>query len=309
MNVTVRDVIIIGSGPAGYTAAVYAARAGHSPLLFEGALTAGGELMNTSEVENYPGFPEGIQGPDLMEAMKKQAERFEAELVRDDVISLDLSGETKIVVDSEEKEHQAKTVILAMGAAYKTLGLPDEERLGGRGVSYCATCDGFFFRGKEIAVVGGGDSALEEALFLTRFASKVTLVHRRDGFRAKQIMLDRAQADPKIQIDINSVVSEIHGDDKLEALTLTDTITGAARKIDAQGLFVAIGQSPRSDLVRGQVELDEKGYVVIQHPTTATSVPGVFAAGDLADPKYRQAVTAAGMGCKAAQDVGWYLGD
>ncbi|MDR1834121.1 MAG: thioredoxin-disulfide reductase [Propionibacteriaceae bacterium] len=304
-----REVVIVGSGPAGYTAAIYTARAGLAPLLFEGALGAGGSLMNTSEVENFPGFPEGVEGPELMLRMRAQAERFGAELVTDDVIQVELSGAEKTLIDGSEAVHSAKAVILAMGSAYRTLGIPGEEALTGRGISYCATCDGFFFRGKDIAVVGGGDTALEEATFLTRFANSVTLIHRRDELRAKQIMVDRAQANPKISFRWNSVVTGLRGENKLGGVVLTDTLSGEKDELAVDGLFVAIGAQPRSELVRGQVEVDADGYVVVRHPGSQTSVPGVFAAGDLVDRTYRQAITAAAAGCRAAQDAERYLDD
>ena len=303
----VRDVIIIGSGPSGYTAGVYTARASLKPLLFEGALTAGGALMNTTEVENYPGFADGIMGPDLMIAMRAQAERFGAEIITDDIASVDLTGPIKTVTDSEGNEYSARTVILAMGSGYRRLGLADEDRLSGRGVSWCATCDGFFFRDKDIAVVGGGDSALEEATFLTRFARSVTLIHRRDELRASKIMIARAEADPKISFAWNSVITGINGEKSVESVTLTDTVTGDTRELAVQGLFVAIGHDPRSELVRGQVELDAAGYVLVEAPSTRTNLPGVFAAGDLVDHTYRQAITAAGTGCAAALDAERYL--
>ena len=309
MTDTLRDVIIVGSGPAGYTAAVYAARAELKPLVFEGALTAGGALMNTTEVENYPGFREGIMGPALMDEMRAQAERFGAELITDDVTELRLEGPVKVVVDSEGTEYRARTVILAMGSAYKRLGLPDEDRLSGRGVSWCATCDGFFFRDKPIVVVGGGDSAIEEATFLTRFASKVTLVHRRDEFRASKIMQARALADPKLTMAWNSTVTAIHGTDGVTGVTLTDTVTGATRELDVDGVFVAIGHDPRSELVRGQVHLDDAGYVLVDGRSTRTNLPGVFACGDLVDHTYRQAITAAGSGCQAALDAERHLAE
>ena len=303
----IRDVIIIGSGPAGYTAAVYAARADLKPLLFEGALTAGGALMNTTEVENFPGFTEGIMGPDLMLAMRAQATRFGAEIITDDVTEVDLTGQVKSVTDSSGTRYQARAVILAMGSGYRRLGLPDEDRLSGRGVSWCATCDGFFFRDKDIAVVGGGDSALEEATFLTRFARSVTVIHRRDELRASKIMIARAEADPKLSFAWNSAVTAINGESSVTSLTLTDTVTGETRELPVQGLFVAIGHDPRSELVSGQVEVDAAGYVMVDSPTTRTNVPGVFAAGDLVDHSYRQAITAAGTGCAAALDAERYL--
>ena len=307
MSDDVRNVIIIGSGPAGYTAAIYAARANLSPLVFEGSVTAGGALMNTTDVENYPGFPDGIMGPELMDSFRKQAERFGAELVPDDVTAVDLTAEVKVVTDSSGTQHRARTVILAMGSAYRKLGLPNEERLSGHGVSWCATCDGFFFRDQNIVVVGGGDSAVEEATFLTRFAKKVTIVHRRDALRASKIMQERAFGDPKIEFAWNSEVAEIHGEDLLTGLTLRDTVTGETRHIEATGLFIAIGHDPRSELVRDQVQVDEGGYVVVDAPTTHTSLEGVFASGDLVDFHYRQAVTAAGTGCASALDAERYL--
>ncbi|HET7352277.1 MAG TPA: thioredoxin-disulfide reductase [Marmoricola sp.] len=303
-----RNVIIVGSGPAGYTAAIYAARANLAPLVLEGSVTAGGALMTTTEVENFPGFRDGIQGPALMDEMRGQAERFGAELVADDAVELDLTGETKIVRTAEQT-YTARAVILAMGSGYRKLGLRDEERLSGHGVSWCATCDGFFFREQHIAVVGGGDSAVEEATFLSRFGSKVTIIHRRDELRASKIMQERAFADPKIEFAWNSEVAEIHGDDKLTGLTLRDTVTGETRELPATGLFIAIGHDPRSELLPGQVELDAEGYVLVDQPSTRTNVPGVFASGDLVDHHYRQAVTAAGTGCAAALDAERYLAD
>jgi thioredoxin reductase (NADPH) len=301
-----RNVIIIGSGPAGYTAAVYAARASLEPLVFEGAVTAGGALMNTTEVENFPGFREGIQGPALMDEMRSQAERFGAELVADDVTEVDLTGDVK-VVKTDGGTFTARAVILAMGSGYRKLGLPDEDRLSGHGVSWCATCDGFFFREQHIAVVGGGDSALEEATFLSRFGSKVTIIHRREELRASKIMQDRAFADPKIEFAWNSEVAEIHGEDKLTGLTLRDTVTGETRELPATGLFIAIGHDPRSELLTGQVDLDDEGYVLVEDRSTRTNLPGVFASGDLVDHTYRQAITAAGSGCAAALDAERYL--
>jgi thioredoxin reductase (NADPH) len=304
---TIHDVIIVGSGPAGYTAAIYAARANLKPLVFEGAFDSGGALMNTTEVENYPGFHEGIQGPDLMTAMRSQAERFGASLITDDVTALDLTGEIKVVKDSEDVEYRGRSVILAMGSAYRKLGLPDEDRLSGRGVSYCATCDGAFFRDKPIAVVGGGDSAMEEATFLSRFGSKVVVVHRRDELRASKIMAERAMNDPKIEFAWNSAVSGINGANSVESITLTDTVTGETRDVEINGLFVAIGHDPRSDLVKDEVHLDANGYVLVEGRTTATNLPGVFACGDLVDHSYRQAITAAGSGCSAALDAERFL--
>ena len=303
----VRDVIIIGSGPAGYTAAVYAARANLKPVVFEGSVTAGGALMNTTEVENYPGFSAGIMGPDLMEAMRAQAERFGAQLIRDDVTQVSLGGPLKTVTDGEGNTWSAHTVILAMGSAYRQMGLPDELRLAGRGVSWCATCDGFFFRDQDIAVVGGGDSAVEEATFLTKFARSVTIVHRRDELRASKIMAERAASNDKIAFAWNSGVEAIHGADKVTGVSLRDTVTGATRVLPVTGVFVAIGHDPRNELVKGVIDLDAGGYVQVQGRTTATNVPGVFAAGDLVDHTYRQAVTAAGSGCAAALDAEHYL--
>jgi thioredoxin reductase (NADPH) len=306
---TVRDVIIVGSGPAGYTAAVYAARADLKPLLFEGSVTAGGALMNTTDVENYPGFPEGIQGPELMDAMRSQAERFGAEIVTEDITAMDLTGTIKTVTDGYGNTFSARSVILAMGSKYRNLGLPDEDRLSGHGVSWCATCDGFFFRDKDIAVVGGGDSAMEEATFLSRFASSVTIVHRRDHLRASKIMAARAEKDPKIRFAWNSAVTAIHGESSVTGVTLTDTVTGAERELPLAGLFIAIGHDPRSELVHGQVHLDGEGYVVTDGKSTRTNLPGVFACGDLVDHTYRQAVTAAGTGSSAALDAERYLAD
>ncbi|HOB79532.1 MAG TPA: thioredoxin-disulfide reductase [Ornithinibacter sp.] len=303
----VRNVIIIGSGPAGWTAAVYAARANLEPLMFEGAVTAGGALMNTTEVENFPGFRDGIMGPDLMENMRAQAERFGTEIITDDVESVRLEDDIKVVTDSEGTEYRARAVILAMGSAYRELGLPDEKRLSGRGVSWCATCDGFFFRDQDIAVVGGGDSAVEEATFLTKFARSVTIVHRRDELRASKIMAERAHSNEKISFAWNSAVDAIHGDEKLTGITLRDTVTGDTRELPVTGLFVAIGHDPRNELVKGVVELDADGYVLVEGRTTRTNIPGVFACGDLVDHTYRQAITAAGSGCAAALDAERFL--
>ena len=308
MSENVRNVVIIGSGPAGYTAAVYAARANLAPLVYEGSVTAGGALMNTTEVENFPGFRDGIMGPALMEEMRAQAERFGALLVADDVVSVDLDGPVK-TIRTESGEVQAATVILAMGSAYRELGVENEKRLSGHGVSWCATCDGFFFRDQEIAVVGGGDSAVEEATFLSRFASKVHLVHRRDELRASAIMAERAFADPKIEMVWNAEVAEIHGDDKLSGITLRDTTDGTTRELPVTGLFVAIGHDPRSELVTDQVRLDDEGYVVVDQPSTRTNLEGVFACGDLVDHTYQQAITAAGSGCAAALDAERHLAD
>jgi len=303
----VRSVIIIGSGPAGYTAAIYAARAELSPLLFEGAVTAGGALMNTTEVENFPGFPEGIMGPALMENLRSQAEKFGTEIKTQDVVSVDLSGEVKTVTADDGATYSAHAVILAMGSGYRELGVEGEKRLSGHGVSWCATCDGFFFRGHEIAVVGGGDSAVEEATFLTRFADKVTLVHRRDSLRASKIMQERALSNPKIEFAWNSEVAEVRGDDKLATVVLRDTVSGGTRDLPVTGLFVAIGHDPRSELVKGQVDLDDEGYVLTEGRSTRTNLTGVFACGDLVDHTYRQAITAAGSGCAAALDAERYL--
>ena len=301
------ELVIVGSGPAGYTAAVYAARAGLAPVVIAGSVNAGGALMTTTEVENFPGFVDGVQGPELMESMRAQAERFGAEIVYDDATRLDLSGDVKTIETGAGVTYRARAVILTMGSAYRKLGLPEEERLSGHGVSWCATCDGFFFREQEIAVIGGGDSAMEEALFLTRFASKVTVVHRRDEFRASRIMAQRVLDDPKIEVAWNSEVAAILGDEQVTGLTLRDTITGAERRLDATGVFVAIGHDPRSELVTGQVDTDADGYVRVAHPSTRTNLAGVFAAGDLVDHTYRQAITAAGTGCAAAQDAQHYL--
>ena len=303
----IRDVIIVGSGPAGYTAAIYAARAQMKPLVFEGAVTAGGALMNTTEVENFPGFEDGIMGPQLMENMRAQAARFGAELITDDVVSLDLNGPVKTVVDGSGRSYSAKSVILAMGSAYRELQVPNEKRLSGHGVSWCATCDGFFFRGQTIAVIGGGDSAVEEATFLTRFAEKVYLVHRRDELRASRIMAERAHNDPKIEFVWNSAVVDVLGDEQVTGLRIADTQTGAERTLDVTGVFVAIGHDPRNELVKDTVELDAAGYVVVKGRSTQTSVDGVFACGDLVDHTYRQAITAAGSGCAAALDAERWL--
>jgi thioredoxin reductase (NADPH) len=303
----VRDVIIVGSGPAGYTAAVYTARANLKPLVIEG-VQYGGALMNTTEVENYPGFVDGIQGPDLMDHMRKQAERFGAELISDDATALDLTGDIKKVTVGGET-YLARTVILAMGSAYRMLGVPNEDRLMGHGVSACATCDGFFFRGQDIAVVGGGDSAMEEATFLTRFADRVHLLHRRDAFRASKIMQDRALSNDKIQVHWNTVVDDVLGEDKVTGLAVRDTVSGKGSTLGVTGVFVAIGHDPRSELVRGQVHLDDEGYVLVEAPSTRTNLIGVFACGDLVDHTYRQAITAAGTGCAAALDAERYLAD
>jgi len=302
----VRDLIIIGSGPAGYTAALYAARADLHPLVFEGAIGAGGALMTTTEVENFPGFPEGIMGPDLMENLRKQAARFGAQLVTDDVTAVDLTGAVKVVQVGDET-YYSRAVILATGSKYRYLGLDNEARLLGHGVSACATCDGFFFRDQDIAVVGGGDSALEEATFLSKFARSVTVVHRRDELRASKIMQDRAKANDKVGFRWNTEVVDVIGTDKVAGLTVRDTVTGADDHLPVTGLFVAIGHDPRSELFRGQVELDDAGYVKVQQPSTRTNLDGVFACGDLVDHTYRQAITAAGTGCAAALDAERWL--
>lgn len=307
MSAETVDVIIIGSGPSGYTAAIYAARAQLKPIVFEGAVTAGGALMNTTEVENFPGFPEGIMGPMLMDNMKEQAKRFGAQLITDDVTKVDLTGPVKAVWDGSGKEYRAHSVILAMGSGYRELGIAREKELSGHGVSWCATCDGFFFRDQDIAVVGGGDSAVEEATFLTRFAKSVTLIHRRGELRASKIMAERAHKDPKINFAWNSEVIELHGEPKLSGATLRDTVTGETRQLAITGLFVAIGHDPRSELIKGQVDLDSEGYVLVKPGSTATNLAGVFASGDLVDHTYRQAITAAGSGCAAALDAERFL--
>ena len=302
----IHEVIVIGSGPAGYTAALYAARAQLKPLVFEGSVTAGGALMNTTEVENFPGFPGGIQGPDLMDAMRKQAERFGAELRAEDVTEVDLKADPKrIIVEGET--YLAHAVIIATGSRYRELGVPGEKKLSGHGVSWCATCDGFFFREQEIAVVGGGDSAMEEALFLTRFAKTVTVIHRRDELRASKIMQERAFANPKIKFRWNSEVSEILGDTKITGLRLRDTVTGEESELAVGGVFVAIGHDPRSELFTGQLATDAEGYLLVDQPSTRTAIPGVFACGDVVDHTYRQAVTAAGTGCASALDAERFL--
>jgi thioredoxin reductase (NADPH) len=303
----VRNAIVIGSGPSGYTAAIYLARANLAPLVFEGAVTAGGALMNTTDVENFPGFPDGIMGPELMDNLRKQAERFGAELVTDDVTEVDLTADPKVVKVGGDT-HLAKTVVLAMGSAYRELGVPGEKELSGHGVSWCATCDGFFFREQDIAVVGGGDSAVEEATFLTRFARRVYLVHRRDSLRASKIMQQRAFDNPKIEMVWDTEVLEALGDGKLAGVRVRNVRTGVESTLDVTGMFVAIGHDPRSELVRGQVDLDDEGYVLTTRGT-ATNLPGVFAAGDLVDHTYRQAITAAGTGCMAALDAERYLAD
>jgi thioredoxin reductase (NADPH) len=302
----VRNVIIIGSGPSGYTAALYAARAELKPLLFEGSVTAGGALMQTTEVENFPGFPDAIMGPELMDSMRKQAERFGAELLSDDVTEVDLAADPK-VVKTDGETYLAKAVIIATGSRYKELGVPGEKALGGHGVSWCATCDGFFFRGHDIAVIGGGDSALEEAMFLTRFGKSVTVVHRRDTLRASKIMQDRAFANPKITFLWNSEVAEVLGEQKVTGLRITSTKDGTESILPVTGVFVAIGHDPRSELFTEQLELDDEGYLVVDQPSTRTAIEGVFACGDVVDHTYRQAVTAAGTGCAAALDAERWL--
>lgn len=303
----INEVVIVGSGPAGYTAAIYAARAQLKPIIYEGSVTAGGALMNTTEVENFPGFATGVMGPELMESMRKQVERFDAKIITNDIVSMKLTGEIKELTDGSGNTVKAKSVILAMGSTYKEIGLPNEKRLSGRGVSWCATCDGFFFRDQVIAVVGGGDSAMEEANFLTKFASKVVLIHRRDSFRASKIMIDRASANPKIEFLFNHEVIDVLGEEKVVGLKLKNTLTGEESVKDFTGLFVAIGHLPRSELVVGQVELNSDGYVQVEGRSTKTKIPGVFACGDLVDFTYRQAITAAGSGCQAALDAERFL--
>ena len=302
----IHDVVIVGSGPAGYTAAIYAARAQLNPVILAGSVTAGGALMNTTEVENYPGFVTGIMGPELMTQMQEQAERFGTDIRYEDVTALELEGDVKRITTSDGV-YEARTVIISTGSEYRHLGIDGEERLSGHGVSYCATCDGFFFKDQDIVVVGGGDSAMEEATFLTRFARSVTVVHRRDELRASAVMAKRAQEDPKISFAWNSRVVELHGEDSLTGLTLEDTVTGERRQLEATGLFVAIGQIPRSELVSNVLELDEAGYIKVEAPSQRTRIPGVFACGDVADPTYQQAITAAGSGCRAALDAEHYL--
>jgi len=304
----VRDVIIIGSGPAGYTAALYAARAKLNPLVFEGSVTAGGALMNTTDVENYPGFPDGILGPDLMDSIRKQAERFGAELIADDVLEVDLNATPK-VLKTHDGEFRARAIIIATGSSYRELGVPGEKRLSGHGVSWCATCDGFFFREQDIAVIGGGDSAMEEATFLTRFARSVTIVHRRDSLRASKIMQDRAVSNPKVKFAWNSEVLEMLGEDRATGLRLRDVETGAESVLPATGIFIAIGHDPRSELFKGQLATDDDGYLLVEEPSTRTAIPGVFASGDVVDRHYRQAVTAAGTGCAAALDAERWLAE
>ncbi|MFJ4853381.1 thioredoxin-disulfide reductase [Streptomyces sp. NPDC088730] len=303
----VRNVIIIGSGPAGYTAALYTARASLKPLVFEGAVTAGGALMNTTDVENFPGFQDGVMGPELMDNMRAQAERFGAELIPDDVVSVDLTGDIKTVTDTAGTVHRAKAVIVTTGSQHRKLGLPNEDALSGRGVSWCATCDGFFFKDQDIAVVGGGDTAMEEATFLSRFAKSVTIVHRRDSLRASKAMQDRAFADPKIKFAWDSEVAGVHGEQKLSGLTLRNTKTGETSELPVTGLFIAVGHDPRTELFKGQLDLDDEGYLKVQAPSTRTNLTGVFGAGDVVDHTYRQAITAAGTGCSAALDAERFL--
>lgn len=303
----VRDLVIVGSGPAGYTAAIYASRAQLNPIIYEGSVTAGGALMNTTEVENFPGFIDGVMGPDLMESMRKQAQRFGSELITDDIVKMDLLGDIKTLVDGSGNTIKAKSVILAMGSAYREIGLVNEKRLSGHGVSWCATCDGFFFRDQEIAVVGGGDSAVEEATFLTKFASKVILIHRRDSLRASKIMADRAAANPKIEFLWNTEVIDVLGDSKVTGLKLRNTVDGSESERALTGLFVAIGHIPRSELITSQITVNGEGYVEVDGRSTRTNIPGVFACGDLVDYTYRQAITAAGSGCQAALDAEKFL--
>ena len=303
----INDLVIVGSGPAGYTAAIYAARAQLKPIIYEGSVTAGGALMNTTEVENFPGFADGVMGPELMESMRKQVERFDAKIITDDIVEIKLTGDIKELTDGSGNTVKAKAVILAMGSAYKEIGLKNEKRLSGRGVSWCATCDGFFFRDQVIAVVGGGDSAMEEANFLTKFASKVVLVHRRDSFRASKIMIERASNNPKIEFLFNHEVIDVLGEDKVTGLKLKNTVTGEESSKDFTGLFIAIGHLPRSELVAKQVELNSEGYVQVEGRSTKTKISGVFACGDLVDFTYRQAITAAGSGCQAALDAERFL--
>ena len=305
----VRDVIIVGSGPAGYTAAVYTARANLKPLLLAGSVTAGGELMNTTDVENYPGFPDGIMGPDLMENFEKQAARFGTEIQFEDVTELDLDGHIKTVTIGSGETFRARAIILSTGSAYRELGLPNEKRLSGHGVSWCATCDGFFFKDQDIAVIGGGDSAMEEALFLTKFAKSVTVVHRRDTLRASKIMADRAMAHDKINFVWNTGVEDVLGQDKVTGLRLKNLVDGGETELAVTGVFVAIGNDPRTDLVKGKLDLSPEGTIAVEGRTSKTSIEGVFAAGDVIDPTYRQAITASGSGCVAALDVEHYLAD
>lgn len=303
----IRDVVIVGSGPAGYTAAIYASRAQLNPIMYEGSVTAGGALMNTTEVENFPGFVDGVMGPDLMDSMRKQAKRFGTELITDDIVEMNLSGTVKTLMDGSGNTIKARSVILAMGSAYREIGLENEKRLSGHGVSWCATCDGFFFRDQTIAVVGGGDSAIEEATFLTKFASKVVLIHRRDSLRASKIMADRAVANPKIEFLWNTEVIDVLGDAKVSGLKLRSTVDGSESERAFTGLFVAIGHNPRSELITEQVVLNNEGYVEVEGRSTRTNIAGVFACGDLVDHTYRQAITAAGSGCQAALDAEKFL--
>ncbi|MFI8489505.1 thioredoxin-disulfide reductase [Streptomyces rubrogriseus] len=304
----VRDVIVIGSGPAGYTAALYTARASLNPLVFGGAIFVGGSLTTTTEVENFPGFPDGVQGPELMENMRAQAERFGAEMVDDDIVAVDLTGDVKTVTDTAGTVHRARTVIVATGSGYRKLGVPKEDELSGRGVSWCATCDGFFFRDRDIVVVGGGDTAMEEATFLTRFARSVTVVHRRSALRASQVMQNRAFSEDKISFAFDSEVATLHEENgMLSGMTLRDTLTGETRELATTGLFIAIGHDPRTELFKGQLHLDSEGYLMVESPSTRTNVPGVFGAGDVVDHTYRQAITAASSGCAAALDAERYL--
>lgn len=304
-----REVIIVGSGPAGYTAAIYTARAGLKPLLIASSVEPGGELMKTTEIENFPGFPNGLMGPDLMANMQEQAERFGTQVLFDDVTEVELEGAVKVVKTGSGETYEARAVILATGAAYRELGLPREKELSGHGVSWCATCDGFFFREKTIAVVGGGDSAMEEASFLTRFADKVYLIHRRDSFRASKTMVDRVLENPKIEVVYNSAVAEIKGAEKVEGLVLENTVDGSKSDLEVTGLFIAIGSDPRVGLVQGKLELSEDHFIKVEGRSSKTSIPGVFACGDVIDPTYRQAITAAGSGCVAALDAEHYLND
>ena len=304
---SVHDLVIVGSGPAGYTAAIYAARAQLKPLVYEGAVSAGGALMNTTEVENFPGWPAGIMGPELMDKLREQAEKFGAQLITDDIAEMKLDGDIKVLKDGSGKTIEAKAVILATGSAYKEIGLPNEKRLSGRGVSWCATCDGFFFRDKVLAVVGGGDSAMEEATFLTKFATKVIVIHRRDSLRASKIMVERAQKNPKIEFIWNTEVIDVLGGENVTGLKLKNTINGEESEKNFDGLFVAIGHSPRSELLKGQIDLDSEGYVKVEGRTTKTNLKAVFACGDLVDHTYRQAITAAGSGCQAALDAERFL--
>ena len=307
MSEKIHDLVIVGSGPAGYTAGIYAARAQLEPVLYEGSVTAGGALMNTTEVENFPGFPEGVMGPDLMDSLKAQCEKFGTKLVRDDIVDMKLDGDVKTLTDGSENVLKARAVILATGSAYKEIGLENEKRLSGRGVSWCATCDGFFFRDHEIAVVGGGDSAMEEASFLTKFAKKVVIIHRRDSFRASKIMVDRVLANPKIEVVWNTEVIDVLGADNMTGLKLRSTVDGKESERALTALFVAIGHLPRSELLAGQVDLDSEGYVKVDGRSTRTNLSGVFACGDLLDHTYRQAITAAGSGCQAALDAEKFL--